>query len=85
MSTEFVYRRRCWNRFDTSGRGPHTDEQIEAGWDDWEFISEQKYNDILSAIRNGNCHYQAQKLELKVVADESFDPRAYLASLSRPS
>jgi hypothetical protein len=79
---EYLYRYRSWDRniWYSSRREEFTAEELAAGWGDWEFIDEQKYNEICGYIAwDRPCHYQAEKLLVTVVGHESFDPVAYVA------
>jgi hypothetical protein len=79
---EYLYRMRSWARnvWYCTRREEFTAAELAAGWGDWEFITEQKYNEILGYIAwEQPCHYQAEKLAVTVVGHESFDPVAYVA------
>lgn len=80
-ATEFLYRYRSWDKNVWCGtRQPDLNaEELAKGWDAWEFISEQKYNEICSYIAwEQPCHYQAEKLLVATVEHKSFDPVAYI-------
>lgn len=81
MTTEKIYRYRTWdvNVWFGSRRKEITPEQIEAGWGEWEIISEQKYKEICEYIEWPNpSHYQVQALDVVVAEDKSFNPAKYI-------
>ena len=80
-AVEYLYRYRSWDRnvWYSNRREEFTAEELAAGWGDWEFIDEQKYNEICGYIAwDRPCHYQAEKLLVTVVGHESFDPVEYI-------
>lgn len=80
-NVQYLYRFRSWDRNIWCGvyQPELTAEQIESAWGKWEFIDEQKYNEICGYIAwDRPCHYQAEKLLVTVVGYESFDPVAYI-------
>lgn len=81
-AVEYMYRYRSWDKNVWYGvrHDDPTAEQIEAGWGEWEWIDEQKYNEILAYIAwDRPCHYQAEKVMLTVMYHDSFDPVEYIA------
>jgi hypothetical protein len=79
----YLYRFRAWDKnvyygnLDVSNL---TTEMVEDGWGEWEWIDEQKYEEILRYIGWENpCHYQAQKLLVDIHEDTSFCPKRWIA------
>lgn len=80
-AVEYLYRYRSWDKNIWCGvyQPELTPAQIESAWGAWEFIDEQKYNEICGYIAwDRPCHYQAEKLLVTVVGHESFDPVEYI-------
>jgi hypothetical protein len=78
----YSYRYRSWDSnvyYGTRNR-EFSAEDIAAGWGEWETISEQKYNEILTYLEGKHsCHYQVQKILCEVQEDDAFDPRQWIA------
>lgn len=81
MSEQYLYRYRSWNKNVWCGvyQSELSAEDLEKAWGEWEFISEQKYQEICGYIAwDRPCHYQAEKLLVHVAEQRSFDPVQYI-------
>lgn len=80
IDVEYLYRMRTWDKNVWYANENMTREQLEKGWGAWEYITAEKYKEILSYIAwDQPCHYQAEKLLVTVVGHDSFDPVAWSA------
>jgi hypothetical protein len=78
----YSYRYRSWdsNVYYGNRSREFSDAQIQGGWREWEWIDEQKYNEILQYISGSHpSHYQAQRIQCEIQEDEAFDPRRWIA------
>lgn len=78
----YTYRYRSWdsNVYYGNGSREFSDTQIQSGWGQWEWIDEQKYNEILQYISGTHpSHYQAQRIQCEIQEDDAFDPRRWIA------